>query len=816
MLLRHRLRIVGEWSEAGRRNAPYAAAAVLLPLAALGGQLLLDRYLGMFRFLLFYPAVFFTAWIAGRRWGLIATLLSTMLIYYFFFPPRFTFVLESYLLLLPLSIFVTMGTLFSVVHGHLQAAIQRGDEAYAALQRSSESRFRALIEHSQDGVALLDADRTIRYVSGAVVTSGGYTPEELVGRSALDHIHPDDVVVLERAVEQTLAKPGSAIPVLARRRHKDGRWLWLEGSLTNLLDNAAVGAIVINYRDVTVRKERELLLAQQAAIIASSDDAIVGEDLNSTVTSWNAGAERMFGYSADEMVGESIMRLMPADRVAEEQSILARIANGERVEHFETVRVCRSGNTIHVSVTASPIRDGIGQVVGASLVGRDITARKQAEQRLQQAAQYDLLTGLPNRMLLAQRMRQAIALAERHRRRLAVLFLDLDRFKHINDSLGHAVGDSLLQSVTTRCLQTCVRTADTLSRLGGDEFVVLLSEIEQPADAATIARRMLRAVAESHSVTGHDVHVTASIGISIYPADGRDADTLIKNADTAMYQAKENGRQRYRFFEPTMNARALERRFVEEGLRDALKREELTLHYQPKIDLKSRRVAGAEALIRWMHPTRGLTLPADFIPVAEDSGLIVAIGNWVLREACRQARAWSDAGLTPGNIGVNVSAVEFTDEQFLPNLVAVLDHTGLDPALLELELTESALMKRGPATDSVLETLRTMGVKLAIDDFGTGYSSLSYLQRFPISALKIDQSFIRSHSERSSVMTPALIELGHRLRMRVVAEGVETDEDVTFLASHHCDEAQGHYFSPPLASAQFESLLQGQLMASPT
>ncbi|MGD0403834.1 MAG: EAL domain-containing protein, partial [Candidatus Acidiferrales bacterium] len=391
----------------------------------------------------------------------------------------------------------------------------------------------------------------------------------------------------------------------------------------------------------------------------------------------------------------------------------------------------------------------------------------------------------------------------------AVLFLDLDGFKHINDSLGHPIGDKLLQSIAKR-LVDCGRSSDTVSRQGGDEFVVLLSEVEQSDDAASTARRMLQAIAEPHSIGQHDLHVTASIGLSIYPDDGLDAETLIKNADTAMYQAKENGHQSYQFFKPAMNVRAVERQSIEESLRRALERQEFALHYQPIVNLKTGEISGAEALLRWSHPTRGPVSPAQFIPVAEDCGLILPIGNWVLREACKQAQAWAVAGLALGTIAVNISAIEFRDEHFLEGVFRILKDTGLDPKSLELELTESVLMKRAGSTESILKALRARGVQVAVDDFGTGYSSLSYLRRFPIDALKIDQSFVRQITtapDETTIVT-AVISMGRSLKLRVVAEGVETHEELAFLQAHQCDEAQGYFFSRPLIPEQLAKLLK--------
>jgi len=385
----------------------------------------------------------------------------------------------------------------------------------------------------------------------------------------------------------------------------------------------------------------------------------------------------------------------------------------------------------------------------------------------------------------------------------------LDGFKHINDSLGHPIGDKLLQSVAKR-LVNCVRGADTVSRQGGDEFVVLLSEVGQSEDPAITALRLLHAVAEAHSIDQHDLHITTSIGVSVYPDDGQDAETLIKNADTAMYQAKENGRQSYQFFKPAMNVRAVKRQSIEENLRRALERQEFALHYQPIINLKSGNIRGAEALLRWTHPTGGGISPADFIPVAEDSGLILPIGRWVLQEACTQARAWVDAGLPLATMAVNISSMEFRDDNFLKSVFATLKNTGLDPGCLELELTESVLMKRAESAASVLKTLRASGVQIAVDDFGTGYSSLSYLRKFPIDALKIDQSFIRQimTAPDDATIVTAIISMGRSLNLRVVAEGVETQGELEFLQTHQCDEAQGYYFSRPVLPQQFAQLLK--------
>ncbi|MET0964492.1 MAG: EAL domain-containing protein [Noviherbaspirillum sp.] len=441
-----------------------------------------------------------------------------------------------------------------------------------------------------------------------------------------------------------------------------------------------------------------------------------------------------------------------------------------------------------------------------------VEARKIADDaidRLHHLAYHDALTDLPNRTLLWDRLYQAIELARRQGKQLALLFMDLDGFKHINDSLGHPVGDQLLQLVASR-LVSCARHSDTVSRQGGDEFIVLLPTIDDPEDAIAFAKKTLKAFDAAYQLGGQDLHIAVSIGISVYPDDGEDAETLIRNADTAMYHAKESGRNNCKFFEQKMNDRAVERQSIEADLRLALKRQEFLLHYQPKVDLASGRVLGVEALLRWRHPERGLLLPAHFVAIAEECGLIVPIGRWVLGEACAQAHAWREAGLQRITMAVNSSAIEFRAKDFVDNLRAILAATSIEPGSLELELTESVLMQNIESTESVLYAVAGLGVKLAIDDFGTGYSSLSYLSRFPINTLKIDQSFIReiSSSRDDSTIVGAIISMGRNLHRRVIAEGVETRMQYEFLLSQHCDEGQGEYFSPPLPAEELAGLLE--------
>ncbi|MEO8701546.1 MAG: EAL domain-containing protein [Kofleriaceae bacterium] len=532
-------------------------------------------------------------------------------------------------------------------------------------------------------------------------------------------------------------------------------------------------------------------------------DAVVCADSAGKISFLNRVAETMTGWSLSDAVGRPTADVLTIiDAECHEQPSPSERRSTNRI------LVLQDGREIPIEDSVAPIRDREGNATGAVTVFRDVSVARAMAETLVHTAQHDFLTGLPNRMLLHDRARQAISLAPRHEQKVAVLFLDLDNFKHINDSLGHPIGDLLLKSVAER-LTGCVRNSDTISRQGGDEFVVLLSELAHTEDAAITAKRILETIETAHVIENHSLHITTSIGISVFPDDGTDADALIRNADTAMYQAKSQGRRNFQFFRPEMNEWAVERQSIEQALRIALERDEFVLHYQPKLNLDTGRITGVEALLRWTHPTRGPMSPAQFIPVAEDSGLIVQIGSWVLREACRQMQTWVAAGLPKITVAVNISAIELQQRAFLSNTEAILDETGMDPALLQLELTETVLMRHADHTATLLETLTAKGVQFALDDFGTGYSSLSYLRRFPISTLKIDQSFIRQIAQNSDEpLVSAVISMGRALDLTVVAEGVETRQELRFLRRHGCEEAQGYYFSRAVASDAIATLLE--------
>jgi diguanylate cyclase (GGDEF)-like protein/PAS domain S-box-containing protein len=571
-------------------------------------------------------------------------------------------------------------------------------------------------------------------------------------------------------------------------------------------------------RNMAERKTaEEMLFAEKERAQVTLDsigDAVLSTDLQGKVTYLNVVAEKITGWTREEAAGKEIEEIFViVDGGTREPCVNPLRAAIKKNRTVQLTPNCmlirRDGTEFAIEDSAAPIRDRHGLATGAVIVFHDVSAARAMGAEMSHMAQHDTLTNLPNRTLLQDRLTQAIATATRNGSRLAVLFLDLDGFKHINDSLSHATGDRLLQFVAKRLL-AAVRTSDTVGRLGGDEFVILLSDVAHAGDAGVKAGKILSVLSAPFEMDQITLRITGSIGVTTYPEDGQSAELLIRNADLAMYQAKEKGRSNYQFYEKGMNVRAVERQSIEGDLRFALERNELVMHYQPKIDLKTGEITGVEALVRWQHPGRGLVGPLQFISVAEDCGLMLPIGKWVLRESCRQAKAWQDAGLPPIEMAVNVSSVEFRNDEFLQGISTILKETALDPRYLELELTESVLMQHAEFSVPVLRKLKAMGVRLAIDDFGTGYSSLSYLRQFPIDTLKVDQSFIHEINAETDEATiiSAVINMGCRLKHRVIAEGVETVEQLAFLRAHGCDEGQGYYFSGPMPAAETAKLLE--------
>ncbi|MBY0496305.1 MAG: EAL domain-containing protein [Cyanobacteria bacterium] len=658
----------------------------------------------------------------------------------------------------------------------------------------------------KDGVARLGQNS----VSAVLLDLDLPAARDLTALDELRRVAPKvAIMILTRAADQALA----------RRAVERGA---NDSVVTDQIDSRSLVQLIAMMFERRASEEQKFVELERAEVTLNSiGDAVMTTDTLGNVTYLNAEAEALTGWTRSEAFARPLAEVFDVTdgltgQHAQDPSRLA-------IEHKRKVRlkgnyilVGREGNETAIEHSAAPIHDRQGNILGAVIVFRDVIVSRERRLQMLHLAEHDALTDLPNRLLLNDRLARSIALARRYGRRLAVLFLDCDRFKHINDTLGHAIGDQVLRSVAKR-LTTCVRESDTVSRHGGDEFLILLSELDQPEDAEAIAQKIVTSIAEPHLVSGHELQITASAGIALYPEDGQDAQSLIMRADTAMYYAKNTGRNRVGFYKPDMEAPAIKRSSIDSELRSALDKGEFELFYQPTIDLETGVISGAEALMRWRHPERGIIAPDQFIPAAEASGLIVPMGRWALREACRQAKAWQDAGLPAIPIAVNVSALQFRTAGFLEDIMRFLAESALQPQYLELELTESALMVDNASTMSLLEVLKQHGILLKVDDFGTGPSSLSYLQRCPVDVLKIDQSFVADIDPQpeSAPLVRAVIAMGKSLGCRVVAEGVETKQQFAYLRAENCDEGQGYHFSPPVNAATFERLLSNAPYALP-
>lgn len=671
--------------------------------------------------------------------------------------------------------------------------------------RDSTQRYSVLFEGALDAIVVIDA------VEGRIVAANVAAEllfkrphEEMIGLPA-SAFRDDACVAFERQVPGGLEGIEETEVVNA-----DGEKIAVEITSNTIETASGQKLIQCVFRDIRQRRRDEMELKRAALVFETSQELILLTDADSRIISVNQVFEEMTGYTPDEVIGKNPSLLSSGRHTPEFYAEMWQAVNSKGKWQGEVWNRRKSGDVFPVWLTISAYRDANGKVLNYVGVSSDISERVAAQERIRQLAYFDSLTNLPNRRLLQDRAEQALASAEREKKQIALLFVDLDHFKTINDSLGHSAGDALLSEVARR-LQSCVRRMDTVARLGGDEFVVLLTDVTIEG-ATEVARKLIYRVARPYQIENHELRVTPSLGISVFPQDGRDFESLLKHSDTAMYRAKESGRNGYQFFASEMNVAAIERLTLENSLRQGIERGEFVLHYQPQIDLASGRIVGAEALVRWRHPQLGLVPPGKFIPVAEVSGLIVMIGEWVLAEACRQNRAWQQAGLPAISVAVNISAVQFRSGRIEDNVAAVLADTGLVPELLELELTEGIVMAGAEATVETLQRISNMGVKLAIDDFGTGYSSLSYLKRFPIDRLKIDQSFVRDIVTDTDdwAISSAIISMGHSLRLKVIAEGVEHVEQLEMLRRQGCDEVQGYYFSVPLPADDFAALLRQQ------
>jgi len=560
--------------------------------------------------------------------------------------------------------------------------------------------------------------------------------------------------------------------------------------------------------------ERERVRGQlrlAARLVECSREAIFVTDRNQSIISVNRAFTEITGYAPAEVLGKNPrMRSSGRDDDDFYRNLHAAL-DGEGYWQGEMWSKRKNGEIYQEWVSISAIRNDRQEIANYLCTATDISGRKKDEERLQFLANYDELTALPNRRMFDQWLDYALAHAKRYNKQLAVVYIDLDRFKIINDTLGHAAGDLLLREAAGR-LRLCLRESDAVARFGGDEFVVLITEFAQKHDLISVAHKLLAAMAGPYLLSGQECHVTASIGISSYPDDSKNAQTLIQNSDIAMYRAKEQGKNNFQFYAAQMNVYSFNRLALESSLRRALERNEFVLHYQPKVDVRSGTITGTEALVRWQHPDMGMVAPAQFIPVAEETGLIVPIGEWVLRTACAQNREWQRQGFPHLRVAVNLSPRQFRQENLVREVARILRETGLDAGSLELEITESIVVQDPEQTAKILTELRAMGISLSIDNFGTGYLSLAYYKRFPINSVKIDRSFIQDLPDAAdtAAITRAIIAVADSLKLEVVAEGVESKEQLDFLREHKCPEIQGYYFSRPLPSHELAGMLRGR------
>jgi len=683
-------------------------------------------------------------------------------------------------------------------------------------RKTMEEKYRNILENIQEGYFEVDLTGNFTFVNDSICRVLGYPREELIGMNNQQYTTDKETAKKVFQAFNLVYRTGVPLKEFGWDiTRKDGKKRYIEGSIDLLKDTSGkiTGFRGISH-DVTERNKAEKALRQSEekyrSILENIQEAYFEVDLAGNFTFYNDSLCRITACTREELLRANYRRFSDEENSKKVFQVFNKVfKTGEPTDSFDWLIIRKDGTKRFIEASVSLKRDSSGKPGGFKGVIRDITERKMIEQELNHLATHDALTGLPNRLMFSQLLNHAILSAQRNRKQLAVLFIDLDRFKTINDSLGHEAGDTMLQEIAGR-FKHLLRAADIVGRLGGDEFIILIEDVNELNQVATLAQKILTTTIKPVDIMSEECRVTASIGISIYPSDGRDEQSLMKNADIAMYFAKEEGKNNYQFYSDNIRSMANERLSIETNLRRALERNELYLDYQAKMDFKTGMITGVEALLRWNNPYLGSVTPTQLIPVAEETGMIVPIGRWVMRTACAQNVAWQRQGLPAICMAVNLSLRQLTDDRLLGDIKNILEETGMAPHLLELEITESMVMHNPERLIAVLNKIKDMGVLLAIDDFGTGYSSLAQIKNFPVNTLKVDRSFIRNlpFNSENKAITEAVIIMGKNLRLTVVAEGVETKEEENFLRQQVCDEMQGFYFSKPIAPDKFADLLR--------
>jgi len=634
------------------------------------------------------------------------------------------------------------------------------------------------------------------------------------------YLHPEDRKKVFQDINDTIAGKTDYLDNIHRIQHHDGHWLWIHIQGKVLFDKEGRALRMIGtHRNITSKKRLQLKIAQQAQMIEQIHESIISTDLEGTILTWNRGSERLFNYRAEEAIGHNITMLFHTkDHQSVHQTIEILKEKGEY--HIEATLLKKSHDIIIADLSTSLLRDEKGEMMGMIGYVQDITARKKAQdallkqkELLHHQANHDSLTRLPNRLYFQNRLEASIQRAKRNHTKMALFFIDLDHFKEINDSLGHDVGDEVLKEVSSK-LQTLIRETDTLARLGGDEFTIILEAIEKSSDVSQFATKIIALLSSVMKIGAHELYVSSSIGIGIYPDDGTTTKDLLKYADAAMYKAKEQGRSNFQFYDPALTASAYQRVKIETELREALKHQEFTVHYQPQIDGSNDTLIGFEALVRWNHPEKGYLLPSDFIDLAISTGLIVTLDNWVMQRAMTQFVQWHQANLQPGILAMNLSAKQLYEKNFIEQFQAMMHETGCRAEWIEFEITENQMMQDPEKALHILDQISQLGIALTIDDFGLGYSSFAYLQKLPIRKLKIDQTFIEHVPANSSdaSIVKAIITVAKNLQLDIVAEGISTEEQKAFILESGCDKIQGYYYAKALSPEETTLFLKKQLI----